>query len=308
MAASDQALVFDTNFAPAPGRPAEVAPGVVRITAPNRSPYTFTGTNTFLLGADRLAIVDPGPDNPEHMRSLRTTIGACKVEAILITHTHRDHSALAPKLKAETGAPLWFGGRHRLSRKPRPFEWNAVDGASDWTLVPDRVLVDREMVEIAGMRLEAIATPGHCANHFCFGIAATPWLLSGDHVMGWNSTLVSVPDGSMADYLASLRKLLALPYRHYLPAHGGPIEDGPTYARALLAHREMRNAQIVAAAKGGARSVGELLKTIYPTLALPLVPAARMVLKAHIEYLESAGTIIVRRGFAGTTIRPARAD
>ncbi|MHB1101270.1 MAG: MBL fold metallo-hydrolase [Devosia sp.] len=304
MAAAADPPVFNADFDPSTGAPAEVAPGVVRVTAPNRGPYTFTGTNSLLLGADRLAIIDPGPDDAAHLRALLGAIGGRRVEAILLTHTHKDHSALAPALKAATGAPIWFGGRHRLSRKPRPFERNAVDGASDWALVPDRVLADGESFEIAGTKVEVVATPGHCANHLCFGLAGTPWLLSGDHVMGWNSTLVSVPDGSMSDYLSSLRKVIALPYRHYLPAHGGPIEDGPDYARALLAHREMRNAQIIAAARGGARRVGELLKIIYPNLSPPLVPAARMVLKAHIEYLEAAGIISARRGLFGMPIRP----
>jgi glyoxylase-like metal-dependent hydrolase (beta-lactamase superfamily II) len=305
MAAAAVPLVFNTRFEPAVGMPEEVAPGVVRVTAPNRGPYTFTGTNSFLLGGDRLAVLDPGPEDEAHLRALLRAIGGRKVDAILLTHTHKDHSALAPRLKAATGAPIWFGGRHRLSRRPRPFEWNAVDSASDWDLIPERTLADGESLEVAGMRIEVVATPGHCANHICFGLSGTGWLLSGDHVMGWNSTLVSVPDGSMADYLASLRKLIALPYITYLPAHGGPIEDGPAYAHALLAHREMRNAQIVAAVKGGARRIGDLLKTIYPKLSLPLVPAARMVLRAHVEYLEAAGIIAVRRGPLGMTFRPA---
>jgi glyoxylase-like metal-dependent hydrolase (beta-lactamase superfamily II) len=305
MAAAAVPLAFNTDFDPATGTPVAVTPAVVRVTAPNSGPYTFTGTNSFLLGTDALAVVDPGPDDMVHLQALLGAVGGRRVAAILLTHTHRDHSALAAKLKAATGAPIWFGGRHRLSRKPRRFEFNAVDSTSDWTLVPDRFLADGERLEIAGIGLEVVATPGHCANHLCFGLVGTSWLLSGDHVMGWNSTLVSVPDGSMADYLASLRKLLALPYRHYLPAHGGAIENGPGQARALLAHREMRNAQIIGAVGGGARRIGELLRTIYPNLSLPLIPAARMVLKAHIEYLEDAGIVSVRRGLFGTTIRPA---
>ena len=305
MAAAAIPLVFDTEFKPEAGAPEEVAPGISRVTAPNRGPYTFTGTNSFIVGGDAVAVVDAGPDDPAHLDALLSAIAGRRVEAILLTHTHKDHSALAPRLKAATGAPIWFGGRHRLSRKPRPFEWNAVEGAGDWALVPDRTLVDGETFEIGGTKLEVIATPGHCANHLCFGVPDGDLLLSGDHVMGWNSTLVSVPDGSMADYLGSLRKLIALSYRRYLPAHGGAIEDGPTYARALLAHREMRNAQIVKAVKGGTRRLGDLLKTIYPKLSLPLLPAARMVLKAHVEYLEDSGLVSVRRGITGTTIHPA---
>ena len=155
------------------------------------------------------------------------------------------------------------------------------------------------------MQIEVVATPGHCANHLCFGLAGTPWLLSGDHIMGWNTTLVPVPDGSMADYLDSLRKLMALPYPHYLPAHGGPIAEGPDFARRLLAHRQMRNSEIIRAIESGARSIGDLLGAVYPNLSLPLMPAARMTLAAHVEYLATAGRIRARRGLFGPRLSPA---
>ncbi|MDB5560738.1 MAG: Metallo-beta-lactamase family protein [Hyphomicrobiales bacterium] len=302
MAASPEPLVFETQFDPQTGTPVPVAPGIVRVTAPNRSPYTFTGTNSFLLGEDRIAVVDPGPDDERHLQALLAAIAGRPVEAIVLTHTHKDHSALAPKLKAATGAPLWFEGRHRLSRRARPFEMNGVGRSSDWALVPERVLRDGEHLSAGGIDVEIIATPGHCANHIAIGVAGTSVLLSGDHVMGWSSTLVSVPDGSMADYLASLRKVIALPYDHYLPAHGGPIAAAPRYANALLAHREARNEQIKMAVAAGARSISALLGVIYPTIAPALRIAAGMTLKAHVEYLEAAGMIRVHRGLFGTRL------
>jgi len=299
MADQPQALRFDTSFRPTADAPAEVLPGVLRVTANNASAFTFTGTNSFLIGRESVVVMDPGPDDAKHRQALLSAIGGRKVEAIVLTHTHKDHSAGAPALKAATGAPLWFAGPHRLSRPPRLFEVNALWGGCDWGIVPDRTFFDRERFEAGGMPMVAIATPGHCANHMSYALADTPWLFTGDHIMGWNSTLVAVPDGSMADYLNSLSKVIALPYTHYLPAHGGAIEDGPAYARALLSHRRLRNSQIVEAVNGGARRVSDLLDRMYPTLRGPLRFAARLTLKAHIEYLEGERLIRVERGVFG---------
>lgn len=305
MAETSPSLVFDTAFRPETGLPVVVAPGLVRVTAPNSGPYTFTGTNSFIIGDGQVGLLDPGPADERHRAALRKVIGGRAVAAILLTHTHKDHSASAAAWQKETGAPLWFAGPHRLSRPPRFLEMNALGRSCDWGLTPDRAFFDGESFEVGGVSLTAIATPGHCANHMCYGLTGTPLLLSGDHVMGWNSTLVAVPDGSMADYLASLRKVIALPYAHYVPAHGGPIADGVAYARALLLHRELRNRQVTAAVQAGATTVRQLLDRIYPTLSATLRFAAALTLQAHIEYLEGLGSIKVHRGLFGTRLSPA---
>lgn len=307
MVAPNPRLAFDTDFDPQTGQPVPVGPGLVRITAPNAGPYTFKGTNSFLIGGDELLVLDPGPDDASHFAALQTAINGRRVLGIVLTHTHRDHTALARRLKEATGAPLCFGGRHRSSRRPRFFEFDPVAADSDWSLVPDRILVEGDLIGTSSVALEVIATPGHCANHLAFGVVGTPTLFTGDHIMGWNSTLVPVPDGSMDDYLRSLEKVLGLAYRHYLPAHGGPIADGPAYARALLGHREMRNSQVVAAVEAGATSLAELQKRIYPTLALPLQAAARMTLKAHVEYLAERDRIGAATGLVGLRLSPRRA-
>lgn len=305
MASPPSAPVFDTRFDPQTGRAVTIAPGVVRVTAPNGSAYTFTGTNSFVLGHERLALVDPGPEDASHRDALLAAIDGRPVTAILLTHTHRDHSAAAAGWRDRLGVPLWFAGPHRLSRPLRRFEINPIRRSCDWGLVPDRTLLDGEAFAAGDLDAIAHTTPGHCANHLAFGLPSRGLLLSGDHVMGWNSTLVSVPDGSMADYLAALEKVIALPYRRYLPAHGGPIADGPAHALALLEHRRRRNAQLLEAVAGGARTPGAAVEAIYPSQPPKVRFAARMTLMAHVEYLEAQGQLQVRRTLLGTRLAPS---
>ena len=290
---------FDTSFRPVIGAPVALAPGLTRITAPNASPYTFTGTNSFLIGHERLALVDPGPIDASHFAAIDRALAGRPLTTIILTHTHRDHSAAAATLGKRYGVPIWFGGQHHLSRPLRRFEINPIKRSCDWDLVPDRILIDGETITAGDLPLTVHTTPGHCANHLAFGLTGTDILISGDHVMGWNSTLIAVPDGSMANYFASLDKVIALPYRLYHPAHGGPIADGPAHAEALKAHRQKRNDQLLAAVGNGARTLGAVVKAIYPTQPAKIRMAARMTMMAHVEYLEARGTLRVSRGIFG---------
>ncbi|HUH76392.1 MAG TPA: MBL fold metallo-hydrolase [Devosia sp.] len=293
-------LVFNRQFDAQAGTPVPIASGLLRVTAPNANAYTFTGTNSFLVGHQRLALIDPGPDDPEHLMALERACAGRPVDAIILTHTHRDHSAAALRASERFSAPIWFGGRHRLSRPLQRFERNHLRNSCDWDLVPERTLVDGETIPAGDVELKVHATPGHCANHLAFGLGDL--LLTGDHVMGWNSTLVAVPDGSMADYLASLDKIIDLPYRRYVPAHGGDIHDGPAHARALKQHRLDRNVQVVAAVRRGARTVRAIVAQIYPSQPLPVRRAARMTITAHVEYLVDQGLLTLKRTPLGLRI------
>jgi glyoxylase-like metal-dependent hydrolase (beta-lactamase superfamily II) len=304
MPPTTEALRFDTDFDATPGVPVGLGDGVVRVTAPNAGPFTFTGTNSYLIGGERLAVVDPGPDDDSHLQALVKAIGGRAVEAIVLTHTHRDHSGLARRLRQAVGAPIWSNGPHRLSRKRRMFEWNATGRESDFALVPDRVIGDGERLAVGGVAMVAVATPGHCANHLAFALEGTDTLFSGDHVMGWSSSIVSVPDGDMGDYLRALERIAARPERRYLPGHGGAIADGPAQALGLRAHREARNRQLAAAVADGATTLGDLRARIYPTLTGRLRIAAETTLKAHVEYLAARGAIAMRAGWFGVRVGP----
>lgn len=286
-------LVHDRRFEPRYGEAVTVAPGVRRITAANPGPFTFHGTNTYLVGDRRLAVVDPGPDDPAHIAAILRAVGSSEVAAILVTHTHSDHSPAAPRLAALTGAPTFGEGPHRPARPLREGEIVPFDDAADTAFVPDRRLVDGEVVAEDDWGLEAVATPGHCANHLAFALAGTSLLLSGDHVMAWSTTIVAPPDGAMVDYMASLARLAARPETRYLPAHGGPVEEGHAHVAALAGHRRKREAGILDRIAAGDDTVAAIVAVLYRDVDPGLHAAAALSVMAHLEDLAGRGVVAV---------------
>lgn len=289
-------LTFDTVFDPRHGKLVEVAPGIARLVAPNTGAYTFTGTNTYLVGDSRIAIVDPGPKNEAHLEALTAAIGGRKVEAVVLTHTHADHAGLARIVQNRVDAPLLFEGMYRPMRAlPRlefdPLRWSHI------VMDPDFVLQDTDTVKLDGAALTVVTAPGHTANHICLAVTGTDYLLTGDHVMGWSSTLVADPDGAMGTYLDSLEKLQGVAEGRYLPGHGAEIADGKTYAAALKAHRLAREEQILVAVSGGAASLRAIVSRVYGAPDGKTRWAAALTTRAHLFHLLKAGR--VRRERAG---------
>lgn len=286
------ALKFDTRFEPVPGAPETIAPGVVRVTANNSGPFTFRGTNSYLVGRDTLAVIDPGPDDDAHLQALLSAIGGRPVSHIFVSHTHRDHSPLAARLKRVTGAITLAEGPHRPARPLRIGELNPLDGSGDVDFVPDRALADGETVAGDGWTLRSVLTPGHTANHAAFALDGTGLLFSGDHVMAWSTTIVAPPDGAMADYMASLDKLIERQDRMLLPGHGGPVTATRSFLRGLRSHRRMRERAILERLRQGDRRISEIVAAIYRDTDPRLHGAASLSVLAHLEDLVARGRAI----------------
>ncbi|RUT92208.1 MBL fold metallo-hydrolase, partial [Mesorhizobium sp. USDA-HM6] len=239
------ALEFDTRFDPAYGQAVAVAPDVLRITARNPSPFTFHGTNSYLVGRDTLAVIDPGPDDDEHLETLLAAIGGRPVSHIFVSHTHRDHSPLAARLKERTGATVLAEGPHRPARRLRIGEVNPLDASADLGFAPDVALADGSLTRGDGWTIRTVLTPGHTANHAAFALEGTGVLFSADHVMAWATSIVAPPDGAMADYMKSLDSLIERDDRLLLPGHGGPVTAPRKFMRGLKTHRKMRERAIL---------------------------------------------------------------
>lgn len=282
---------FDRNFATPSGTVVQVSPLVRRIVADNPSPFTFTGTCTYIVGHGDVAVIDPGPDSPTHLEALRAALGRETVSQIVVTHTHMDHAPNARRLRDATGAPIVGCGPHHASRPLAEGEANTMEGSGDKDHVPDRQLREGDTVEGDGWTLRAIATPGHTANHLAFALPQENSLFSADHVMGWSTTIVGPPDGSMTDFMASLEKLRGRPEEIYWPGHGGPVRDPQRYLRALIGHRRAREASILGRIAGGDRRIPDIVAAIYPGLMPQLLRAAGLSVFAHLEDLVTRGLV-----------------
>jgi glyoxylase-like metal-dependent hydrolase (beta-lactamase superfamily II) len=262
----------------------DLEPGIARVLAHNPSAFTYYGTQTYLIGDQEIAVIDPGPDLPEHLDALERAIGGRPVGAIMCTHTHRDHSPAAAPLAERIGAPI-------IGCAPLALETVGprADASFDGDYLPVRILEDGESLDLDGEKLVAVATPGHTSNHLCFAYRGA--LFSGDHVMGWSTTVVVPPDGAMAAYMQSLEKLRERDDRVYYPAHGPAVTNPQQYVRHLVGHRMQREKQILALVSERPRSIPDIVANAYPGLDSRLTAAAGGSVLAHLVDLERRGLV-----------------
>jgi glyoxylase-like metal-dependent hydrolase (beta-lactamase superfamily II) len=266
----------------------QLEPGIARVLAHNPSAFTYFGTQTYLIGTSEVAVIDPGPDLPEHLDALESAIGGRRVVAIMCTHTHRDHSPASRPLAERTGAPI-------IGCAPLALETVGprADASFDGDYAPDRVLEDGENIAVDGKPITAVETPGHTSNHLCFAYEGA--LLSGDHVMGWSTTVVVPPDGDMAAYMASLDKMRQREDRVYYPAHGPAVTNPQQYVRHLMGHRMQREKQILKLVGEKPRAIPDVVANAYPGLDPRLTAAAGGSVFAHLLDLERRG-LVERQG------------
>jgi glyoxylase-like metal-dependent hydrolase (beta-lactamase superfamily II) len=269
------------------GRIEVIAPGVRRVLAKNPSPFTYIGTGTYIIGEGTVAVIDPGPDDPAHIAALIEAVGGETVSHIVITHTHRDHSPAAPALKATTGAQV-VGCTPLVIVDDGP----RADAAFDTTYAPDAVLGDGEKISGPGWTLSAVHTPGHTSNHICYAFDEAKALFTGDHVMGWSTTVVAPPDGDMAAYMASLRLLLDRDEAIYYPTHGDPVTEPKRFVRGLITHRKQRENQILKLLGTGAQTIPAMVAVMYASVDKALHPAAGRSVLAHLIDLAARGVVV----------------
>ncbi len=273
-------LKFNKKFSPHYGEITKISPLIRRLVAPNPSPFTFHGTGTYIIGKNQIALIDPGPAIASHIQALEKFLETVAVSHILITHNHVDHSPAARPLKRVTGAEIYafdVSGQADID--------NHAEEGRDRDFKPDHILKDGDIIDGDGWTIEAVHTPGHLSNHLCFALLEEKALFSGDHVMGWSTSVVSQPDGDMKDYLASLEKLLSRDDKIYYPTHGAPIENPKPYVRALIAHRHQRESQILEVLSAGPATIDRMVDIIYSDIPAYLHPAAASSLLSHLIHM-----------------------
>ena len=270
------------------GRVDQLSPRIRRVIAANPGPFTFHGTGTYIVGSGEVAVIDPGPMLPAHLQALKRAIAGERVSAILITHDHADHAPLAASLAEHTGACI-LGGEPHPDRQAPP---QGVEEGLDRSYRPGRVLQDGERVSGPGWTLRAVHTPGHTSNHVCYALEEEHALFTGDHVMGWSTTVITPPDGDMTAYYASLGKVIAGDFHTLWPTHGPPVTDPGPFLKAYLNHRLRREQAIRAVLARGPARVDALVSEVYVGLDPRLKGAAASSVLAHLLHLVRTGEAV----------------
>lgn len=288
---------FSMDHAPIIGAVEQISDTVQAITAPNPSPMTFTGTRSYILGADTVALIDPGPMSEAHFNAISAALEGRTLEAIVVTHSHLDHSPLAARFRDRTGVGVYGCARDLAQQSEISLDINDVGGGEgiDHAFRADHELGDGQRIEGTGWALEAIHTPGHLSDHMCFSDGTH--LFSGDHVMGWATSMISPPEGNLTAFMASLEKLQDRPEKRYFPGHGQVVEDGPAIVRHLTAHRRGRETQILHALAGGSADIATVTAQIYRDVDVTLHRAAARNVLAHIIDLFARGIVVAQGEF-----------
>jgi len=282
------AIPFIREFAPRYGEEVRVTPLISRIVANNPGPFTFMGTGVYIVGEGDVAVIDPGPDLPEHIDALKRALDGRHVSHILVTHTHSDHSPAAKPLKEWSGARTYAFGPHGFGRDP---DGPKVEAGGDTEFVPDIRVRDGEIIAGNGFTFECVHTPGHTSNHMCYALKDEKALFTGDHIMGWSTTVVTPPDGDMADYIASVEKLERRGDAVLYPTHGAPVTDPGPFLAAYREHRLDRERQVLASIAAGRDTIPAMVEHMYADVDKRLHPAASRSVLAHLIKLEREGRV-----------------
>ena len=277
---------YNKKFKPNYHEIEKVAENVRRLLAPNPSPFTFHGTGTYIIGNNELAIIDPGPNIDSHIESILKIIHKKDLVHLFITHTHADHSPAAKIIKEKTNSITYGYGAYPSDRYDTQFE-----EGHDLDFSPDIILKDGDLIKGPNWTIRAIHTPGHTSNHMCYGLEESSILFTGDHIMGWATTVIIPPDGDMTEYMNSLRKVALLDYQTYYPTHGAPIKEPKKFVKALIAHRKMREQQVIKELFKNSLSIKEMVCKFYKGTDKRLWPAAEKSLLATLISLEIRGKV-----------------